>query len=448
MSLVRLFRRSSLILIGVALVIALTFSACGGKSDDAKSNAKAPAASTSKQASTPSGPATVKLLSCCDANIMAPAIKAFEAKNPNITVKQEVVPFDQLNDIVQQRIGAKDASIDAYFADQPRTAALASRGLLADLSSTIGPEAKGVISQSSIDASTYQGKLYSSAFWGSSHVLIYNKTLLKKAGVTPPPADPAKRWTWDQVYAAAQKAKAAGAKCGVMFEQVDRYYELEPFIVSAGGGTGLTGDNNNQADLTNPGWLKAMSFYSKLFSSGVAPRGVDAEQTKPLLTSGKCAFFVGGVDLPLVAAKTQKVGIAPYPMFAGGKAATPADSFAMGMNPYSKNQAATLAFIKFVTLDTQGALAAVKTTPTLSANQNAAKQFYATQLKGEPELAKLPQLINYELANTVVHRPVTPGYIQFETIVGQAFADIRNGKDPKAVLQKAQDQVKSAFARL
>ena len=443
MSLRRPIKRQHLIAAALVLAAALAVAGSGGASTILAKRDASPAASASAKT-----PVTIHLASCCAEAIMAPAIQAFEQKYPDITVKQEVIPFDQLNDVIQQRIGAKDTSIDVYFADQPRTAALAARGLLADLTTSYLPEAKSVLYPAALAASTYKGKLWSAPFWESSHVMIYNKTLLKKAGITPPSADPSKRWTWEQTLAAAKKAKAAGAPCGLMLQQVDRYYELEPLVVSAGGGTGLTGPDNLGVNITNPGWIKAMTFYSKLFSSGVAPRGVTAEQTQPLLNTGKCAFFVGTPDLPLTAAKTQKIGIAPEPRFAGGKAATPTDSFAFGLSPYSTQADAAMTFIKYVTLTNPGALAALKTVPTVSSNQAASKLFYATQLKGKPDLKGLAGIVTYELNHTAVHRPQSVGYIQFETIIGQAFADIRNGKNPKTVLAKAQVQIQAAFKRL
>jgi multiple sugar transport system substrate-binding protein len=59
-------------------------------------------------------------------------------------------------------------------------------------------------------------------------VLFYNKDLLQKAGITPPSGDPTGRLTWDQLLADARKAQQAGARWGFCFEQVDRYYQLQP----------------------------------------------------------------------------------------------------------------------------------------------------------------------------------------------------------------------------
>ena len=64
---------------------------------------------------------------------MEPVIAAFEALNPDIDVQYESVPFNDLNSIIQTRVGAGDSDPDVFTADQPRIAALVDRGLLLSL---------------------------------------------------------------------------------------------------------------------------------------------------------------------------------------------------------------------------------------------------------------------------------------------------------------------------
>jgi multiple sugar transport system substrate-binding protein len=407
------------------------------------------AAAQPTQRSTRTDTVTIRLLACCAESISAPLIQAFEAANPGIQVTQEVVPFGQLNDVVLQRIGSKDPSIDVYWADQPRTAALAARGLLLDLTNTWGRAAQGKIFRPSIAASTWKGKVWSAPWATSTQLLYYNKRLLAKAHVAAPAADPARRWTREQLFQAALATKRAGAKCGFMFDQVDLYYQLEPLPVSASGGTGLTGPNNLTPDIANPGWIKAMSYYAKLFSSGIAPRGIDPSQTPSLFSNGQCAFFEGGPWHvgEFLAAKNLDWGIAPLPYFAGGKPATPTDSLGLGVNPYTQHKAEAIKFIEFATVTPVGDLNAVGGSGNVPANIRAAAHYYTTLTKGHPNLKRLGQLISFEIARTSVHRPVSVGYIDFETIMNRAFSDIRNGKHVTATLKRAQRELKAAFSR-
>jgi multiple sugar transport system substrate-binding protein len=399
--------------------------------------------------STKAAPVTIHLLACCAEAISAPLIQAFEAASPGIQVTQEVVPFGQLNDVVLQRIGSKDPSIDVYWADQPRTAALATRGLLLNITDTWGRAARGTIFRPSIAASTWKGKIWSAPWATSTQLLYYNKALLAKAHIAPPAADPARRWTREKLLRAASAAKRAGAKCGFMFDQVDLYYQLEPLPVSVGGGTGLKGPNNLTPDITNPGWVKAMNYYAKLFSSGVAPRGVDPSQTPSLFSNGQCAFFEGGPWHvgEFLAAKNLAWGIAPIPAFAGGKPVTPTDSLGLGVNPYSQHKAEAIKFVEFATLTPVGDLNAVGGSGNVPANIRAAAHYYTTLTKGHPNLKRLGSLVSYEIAKTSVHRPASVGYIDFETIMNRAFSDIRNGKEVVGTLKRAQRELKDAFSR-
>ena len=51
----------------------------------------------------------------------------------------------------------------------------------------------------------------------------------------------------------------------------------------------------------------------------------------------------------------------------------------------------------------------------------------------------------YESEHTAVSRPVSVGYIQFEEVMGKAFADIRNGTNPDTRLQEATRQLTDAW---
>ncbi len=382
-----------------------------------------------------------------------PVIAAFEKDHPTIKVKYTSVPFDQLNSVLQQRLGAKDTGIDVYTVDQSRIASYAARGFLVDLTEH-AQEVKDAALAPQYDISTWNEKLWGMPIWTSEQYLFYNKALLAKAGVTPPGSDENERWTWERVTDAARKAKAAGATWGLLFDQTDRYYQLQPLPESKGGGPGITGDELLQPDLTNEGWVSAMTWYGGLFKDGVSPRGVDTAQMNPLFAAGKAAFFVGG-PWALTAfrdahkAKKLDYGVAPHPFFEGGKVATPTDSWSWGINPASKNQQAALEFLRFASVSDQGNLATIAKVFIAPANKEAFDN-YAKQLDAfdPPVTDGAGKLMLYELNNTVVHRPRSVGYVQFEDVMLKAFADIRNGAEPKRRLQTASTELVAAWDRL
>jgi multiple sugar transport system substrate-binding protein len=394
---------------------------------------------------------TINFLHAQNERTYGPVIQAFEKANPGIKIREQRVPFDQLNAQVQARIGAGDDSIDLYGVDEPRVPALAMRGLLKDLSS----ERATVIAKTTpqaVAATSANGKLYALPQWTSTQLLFYNKDLLAKAGIAPPSADPAKRMTWDDLLANARKAQAAGAKYGMGFEQVDRYYQLQPLFESSGAGSGLTGDGLLTPEVNSDKWVKTMTWYGDLYKNGLSPRGVSPEQMASLFLNGQIAYFVAGpwnfFDF-VKAGASLKWSIAPHPYFAGGKPVTPTDSWAVGISPHSKHPNEALKFALYMTIDDEGALLSTATNPLPPANKAAFDHHVSeeTRLGGE-STAPYATLLPYELKTTAISRPRTVGYVAFEEIMNKAFSDVRNGADAKATLDRAESQLKAMFGRL
>jgi multiple sugar transport system substrate-binding protein len=385
--------------------------------------------------------ATLTFVNAQDPGTFDKVIAGFNKANPNIKIKLQTVPYDTLNSTVQSRVGGKDSSIDLYEVDEPRLAAFASRGYLLDLSD-LKQQAGSKIDPKAMAATEYQGKQYAMPRWTSTQLLYFNKAILQKANVTPPSSDPTKPTTWEQLATDAKKAQTAGgARWGFTFEQVDRYYQLQPLPQSAGGGSGLRGSKNLTPDITNAGWMKAMDWYASTFKSGISPRGVSPEQTEPLFAGGKTAFFAGGPwNAPLLdKAKGLEYGVAPEPMFAGGKPASSTGSWSVGISPFSKNQAAAKKFLAYMTIDPNGSwLASSRNIPVQT---DAAKKYLTAMQTEGANGSKLAAIVSNELAKNAVPRPTSVGYVDFETTMNKAFADIRNGSDPADRLKAASTEL-------
>lgn len=398
------------------------------------------------------GKVTINLMTADPQKNLQPALDGFEKKYPNITVKYSYVPFDQYNNLVKQRIGGKDASIDAFVVDSGTVGDLASKGYLVDLTSDFQKELKANSLPATVTANTYKGKVWSLPIWDSAQILYYNKDLLAKAGIPDPSIDPSQRLTYEQLLADGKKAQAAGAKWGVLFDQFDRYYQLQPLAESAGGGSGASGTNLLTADIANAGWKKSMDWYASLFTDGVAPRGIATEQMAPLFSSGQAAFIISG---PWQATTNKgdktgvKYGVAPTPEFAGGKPAMSTGSWNLGLNPASKHQAEAKKLIEYLTLDPTGNFQAHEATGTAPTNKEAFQKFLG-ELDGvdAPNTDGLGKLLLSELSNIAVNRPNSPGYTQLTDVTGRAYADIRNGQTVDNTLAAAQKELQGDWDQL
>ena len=393
---------------------------------------------------------TLNFLAAERPEVFKPAIAAFEKANPGTSVAYTQVPFDSLNAQIQARIGSQDPGIDVYAADTPRIPAFASRGFLLDLS-PYQAEIRAVANQTAVGAVSASGKLWAFPMWTSTQLLFFNLDILTKAGVSPPTAAVSGRLTWDAVLDDARKAQNAGSRWGFTFEQVDRYYQLQPLFESANAGSGLTGDGNLKPDITTPAWNKTAEWYSALFASGLSPRGIAPEQTPDLFTNGQVAFFEGGpwnFD-KFDAASHLHYAVAPVPYFSGGRPATPTDSWAIGISPYAAHKDIAIKFAKFLTLDPEGNFLTVSANPLPPTNHKAYERYLARiGALGHGIGPAAHDIITYEIANTAVQRPRSVGYVAFEAIMNRTFSDIRNGANAPAALEAAQSQLVSTLARI
>jgi len=422
----------------------LVVTACGAGGSD-EQNAASGSWSVPQQDPT----ATLNVVGILDpkADGMDTVVAAFEKEHPTIKVNYQQVPFDNLNSVLDSRITSKTGDPDVFWADQPRVPALAKRGYLQDLTAQFSGLTSG-LQEATVKNSSYEGKLWSLPIANSTQVLFYNKDLLAKAGVQGPSMDPNQRITWQQLKTDAQTVQQkGGASTGLLFGQPNRYYQLEPLPVSAGGGIGAAGEGNLAPAVNNDGWVRAMTYYGSLYADKVSPRGIAAEQIDSTFLAGNTAYLVeGNWMVGKLADSKLNWGAALDPVWEGGKPATPNGSWSVGMNPFSKNKDAAAVFMKWLAIDGESGYAKYRSYAELPANAAGLKSYLGSKaFTGSEGGKQAAEVVNYETQNTPVGRVPTVGYIEFEDIIGRAFSDIANGVDPKTALDSAQNQLSTAW---
>lgn len=388
--------------------------------------------------------ATITILSFDDAKY-ANVVAEFEKAHPTITVDYQSVPFDDLNATIEARVSSKAGTPDVYWADAPRMAALTARGYTTDVTQQFSEYASDW-SEQALEAVTVNGAMQGVPIATSTMMLFYNKDLLDAAGVAyPESGDPEARTTWEQLATDAEKAVAAGAPNGILMGQFDRYFQLEPLAVGLGGSAGATGEGNLTPDITSQPWIDAMTWYGSIFESGAAPRATASDQSDATFAAGKSAYFVQGPwTLPNLDDAPFDWGVAYMPRFESGEAVTPTGSWALAMNPFSKNKEAAAIFMKFMAVDNREVDPVNADMPVNAAYQDA---FYGQPLYQTEQGQTAREIMTFEQANTAVNRLSTVGYVEFEDILSRAFADIRNGADPATALQSASDELEIAWKK-
>ncbi|QNA93880.1 MULTISPECIES: sugar ABC transporter substrate-binding protein [unclassified Microbacterium] len=410
----------------------------------------APADSGSDTGSASGEKVTLTFANADPAETWALVIDAFEKSHPDITVKQLNIPYAQYTSTINQRMTGGGGDIDLMVVDAGGAVLdWANRGFLADISDLKDDAVAAAVSEDMVTAREADGKLYALETWTTSQFLYYNPDILAAAGVEPPSDDPAEPWTYEELTAAAQKIKDAGAaEYPFLFDQWDSYYQLQMVGVSAGGGDGIDADGD--VDFSNDGWQKALTWYHDLFEDGLSPRGITNDKNGALFQTGKAGFIISGPwGVNVAEAGDISYGVAPAPFFEGGEQATSTDSWSVAISAKTAKEDAAREFLEYLTIDPKGNAESAEVAGIAPTN----KEAYATYADdmsavGGDATANFGAIMQYQLENNAVHRPGVLGYSVFEPGANQMFSDIRNGSDPAERAAQADKDIEAQIARL
>ena len=271
-------------------------------------------------------------------------VRIFES--PNLT-------NDRLG-LYQQQLAAKSSEIDVYQLD------IVWPGLLSqhfvDLNgkvpaSEIAQHFRGIIA-----ADTVNGKLVGLPWFTDAGLLFYRTDLLRKYGFRSPPR------TWTELASMAKTIQDGEQKTnrtftGFVFQGKD--YEgltcdaLE-WVASFGGGSIV--DDSGKITINNAQAARALDTAAS-WVKGIAPAGVttyDEEAARGIFQAGNAAFMRNWFyAYALGQSKDSKVagniGVVPLPAGQNGKPAATAGGWQLGVSIYSKNQAAAIDLVRFLT---------------------------------------------------------------------------------------------------
>ncbi|MEA5014178.1 MAG: sugar ABC transporter substrate-binding protein [Candidatus Limiplasma sp.] len=385
---------------------------------------------------------TLNFLIMPDLEILQPTFDLYEEQNPGVKINVEVLPFDKMFEAIEVRLGNGEDSIDALLVDCTVVANYALKGYLAELEDKIAPESPGNLTEAALDSVTYNDHIYALPLYSSCVQLYYNKDLFDAKQVPYPAADPQSRMTWEQVVELAKQLTYTddGGKqiYGLIFEQVNRPYQLLPLAQSLGATQFVSEDGLTTTGYTNsPEMVKAGQFYADTFNTWKISPKVGADESTNLFTSGQVAMFVGGSwQIPAMLSANLNFGYAAHPYFEGGVPVTPTGSWCAGVSAYSKNQEEAAKFVEFLTCNNDTAIQNFKIIKNLPSNIAALESIDA-----DPAYETFPddvaRLSAYESLNTAMSRPKMAGYTEWQDIVQKAFSDMMNGADPQGALDAA-----------
>lgn len=220
---------------------------------------------------------------------------------------------------------------------------------------------------------TYEGVFYCPPKDFSTLQLIYNTDELAAANVKPPT-------TWDELAAAARTLTKPG-RPGLVINP--EFYRWGVFMAQAGAWP--TNDDVSQMTMEAPQMSAALQYIADLHKGGFAasPAKVGTGWGGEAIGKGKAAMTIEGnwivgamkADFP-----TVKYAVAELPAGPGGKG-TIAFSVCYGVAKASKNKAAAVDFVKFLT-SPEKQLEFTKEFPVMPSRKSLAQQW----LTSKPEL--------------------------------------------------------------
>jgi len=374
--------------------------------------------------------------------------QAFEISHPNIKIKVENLPFRKHFETIEAKLGKASSTPDVYDVDSPLNTSYAVRRFTMPLDEYLAKYSELADLEdyvpSSRETAIYKGKYYSLPRGSSSQFMFYNKDLFSKYGIQPPEPTIEKRWTWEKVVEVAKKLTIDEDGdgnidiWGFAFDQVDRPYQLLPLPQSLG--QPMIGPDQLTATgyVDSPKSIQAGQFYFDLYNTWkIAPKGFTVGQTAELFGAGKLAIFVGGcwnADHYKEYYPNLNWDVAPHPYFEGGKVVTPTGAWNIGVNPNSKHKDEAALFAIYAASRPMAVLRRefIRGLPTR-------KSVYKLY---EPVFTKHPwNIAMYEALNTATPRTLTPGYLEFESILTKAWADMRTGVRPEEALGRAAKEI-------
>lgn len=282
---------------------------------------------------------------------------AFQKANPGLKLDFQQVGDQPFKDKIRVLTAAKKLP-DVYFSWAGDFAGKFVRaGLAADLTKDLKNAWGKSLAPAALNAFTYGGKTYGVPIDLDAKVFVYNKKLFAQAGVKVPS-------TFDGLLAACDKLKAAGIEpiaFGNQFGWPAIHFMTQLNAQNVPAKTLAADYDPKVGKFTSAGYVKALSQFMQINSRCLTQQanGITHGTARANLVAGKAAMqYVEIVEFPNYSA--DKVGadfasvwdFFPMPPIAGAagdnKALTGAPDGFM-VNAKTKNRAAAVAFLKFLT---------------------------------------------------------------------------------------------------
>lgn len=278
---------------------------------------------------------------------------AYTAKNPDIKLNLEFVPYEGLRDKTLLAQGS-GSGYDVVLFDVIWPAEYAANRILRDVSERVTPEMKAGVLPGAWSTVEYQGKQYGMPWILDTKYLFYNRDILKRAGFDAPPK------TWAELSA---QATAIKEKKLVEYPIVWSWAQAEAVIcdyttlLSAFGGSFL--DEAGKPVFDKGGGLAALDYMKSTIDAGLTnPNSKEylEEDVRRVFSNGEAAFALNWTYMFNLAnsgddSKVKgQVGVAPAPGVDGVSAVSAMNgSMGLGVTASSAHPDEAWNFVAYMT---------------------------------------------------------------------------------------------------
>ncbi len=362
-------------------------------------------------------------------------IKKYEGAHPNVKVNWTDMPYDAIQNKLITSVAGNTAP-DVVNLNTGMALTLAGKGALVDLNKEATEEQKSIYIKTLWESAKLNDSVYAFPWYGAPSILMYNKELLDKAGVTPPK-------TFDEMLSVAKQVKDKTGAYIYIPEDFTRMLFLN--------GLDIVNADKSKAAFNTPEAVELLNKYKKAVEDGSLPKtgwGKWDEMLKQFSTKKLAMINSGAQTLKRIKDEAPDV-------YKNIEVTTPiVGKTGQVLNPImnivvpeaSKHHKEAIDFANFVTND-ENQLAFCKTVQIFPSTSKAAQDPFFRQDKDTVE-GKALSIVADELEKSA---DLTIGLAKegdiFTVINKAAESVILGGKDAKAALDQAEKDVNNLLSQ-
>jgi fructooligosaccharide transport system substrate-binding protein len=432
--------------VSLILVLCFVLSACGGNGNQGSTN-------KAKNSNGNQDPVVIthwRYENDNETKSIQKLIESFQKEYPYITVKLELIPYEQYETKIRTALAGGNAP-DIMAVDAPTIASYASQDAIIPLDDYVNEDGKkDDILKPVLEGLTYQGKIYAAPHQDHSLAFFYNKKMFEDKGIPLPSQNPEEAMTWEQLLEVTQKlTDSAKGVYGInpIFKgftggEAPPYGEM-PWIWQAGGEIISPDGTTANGYLNSDESKRALEYIRALYNDHkVAPKELPVDafpngkvaidiQSPGYLNSLKNKYpdFKLGVDYDIM------------PLAMGVKRASPMGSWNLAITSQSEHPKEAWMFVNWVT-GVEGSKQWYQDTGNLPAR--------LSTIESVPELNEYPlNIFAYQAVNNAHPRPVTPAYPTVSETIRNLFEEIGVGNlDVNEAAERAVQKIDAALAQV